>query len=238
MFAYFSRGNTSSAKNMNATVATKTTVRKSPFATVTPLLTPTQEALFSDTFADNSNNWDVINGAGYSISISNNVLNLTEANRDTLREPLPTSTSFNDFSITTTFTTTQGDLNDSVGLFVRASGDKPQGYYVEMYGDGSYAIGKTVPDPANGTKAKYIYLVKPVKTALLQPDGQPNVITVIMKGALIVLLINKIVVTSIVDTTYTSGSIYVFARNGNTSNGVHVAFDSIVVYPAPEQLPN
>lgn len=209
--------------------------RSAPKALLKP--SPTPQALFSDTFADNSNNWDVATGSKDSITISNSALNIVEADRKLLRESVPTDTLYDDFSITTTFTINQGDVNDRVGLVLRASLDKLQGYSVDINSDGSYDIMKAYPDHKDTTKTTYAYLVKPVRTSLLQANGQANTITVIMKGANIVLLIGKTVVQSITDSAYTTGSIYLFANNGTTSDAINVSFDSIAIYPAPDQLP-
>lgn len=197
----------------------------------------TQPALFSDSFVDNSKGWATGSGPGYSSAIGNNEMTLSEANHKILDEPVPrsnaTPATFSDFLVTTTFTILKADQNDSVGLYLRGNDQLSQGYFVDIFGDNTYDIVKVFPD-----SGKDIFLISPTSSSAINAVGQPNKLTVIMKGSSIVLLINDKAVNSITDSTYTSGQIALFAENGRTSNGVNATFDSVAVYPAPAQLPS
>ncbi len=198
--------------------------------------TPTLPVLFSDNFADNSENWNVGNEAKYGSTIINGTLTMMKANHKPFREPLPSNVAYDNFSVTTTFTLLQGDQNDSAGLYLRASGDTGQGYYVDIYGNDTFDIAKITVD-AN-QKIHATYLAEPQHSSALHTKGQRNDVMVIMKGTSIVLLINGIVVKLVRDDAFTSGKIMLFVENGSSSNGVIASFDSIAVYAAPEQLPN
>jgi hypothetical protein len=204
---------------------------------VTSTVVPTPQALFSDTFADNSKNWDVASGTGFSATIGNSVLNMTDKNHRILFEQLPTTDAYNDFRVTTTFTLNKGDKNDSAGFFLRASRNSHQGYYVDVYGNGAYDIERESPDPTKASGAKVVYLVDLTNTPSLLSTGQQNTLTVIMKGSTIIVMSGQTLLKTITDSTYTSGSVYLFAANGDTSSGVDVSYDSVQVYPAPNQLP-
>lgn len=206
-------------------------------ATPATQATPAAPALFSDNFANNSKNWDTKVSAGYGASISNNMLTMKEANHRIFQEPVPTSVP-NDFTVTTTFTLVQGDRNDSVGLQMRSSSDNSRGYVVEIYGDDTYDIVKIAPDPNDNTKLKFSSLSDPASAPTLKTKGQPNTLSVIMKGSDIVVSINGTKVKAINDTAFSNGSINLFLANGDTSTGAVATFSSLAVYAAPAQLPS
>ncbi len=216
--------------------SSKTTLTRSSSAATTVRPTPTLQALFSENFADNSQNWDVGNGPGYGSVIGNGALTMTGANHKTFREPLPTSTSYSDFMITISFTLLKGDQNDSVGLYLRATGDMGQGYYVDIYGNDTYDLAKVTVD-AN-QKAHTRYITEPASTSALHTKGLQNTLTIIMKGSNIILIINDSVVRSVSDSEFTNGKITLFVENSSASSGVAASFDSVTVYAAPEQLPS
>src|SRR2546425_208734 len=196
----------------------------------------TSQALFSDNFADNSKGWSTGTGSGYSSTIGNNELRLSEANHKILDEAIPglnnTLATFTNFSVTTTFTLLKADQNDSVGLYMRGDNNLSHGYFVDIFGDNTYDIVKVFPESSKDT-----FLISPTNSPAINAVGQQNKLTVVMKGASIVLLINDKVVESIIDSGYTSGQIALFAENGRTSSGVSAIFNSIAVYPAPGKLP-
>ncbi len=225
IFLTFSRSNT------NASINTTNAITQSS-ALITPQ--PTPQALFSDDFSDNSNNWDVGNGSGYASSIANNILTMSESNHTIFRESLP-SISYNDFLATITFTLTKADQNDSVGIYLRAASDHRQGYYIDINGDNTYDIIKISKSTNQNYQAKY--LAEPAGSSSLQPIGHKNTLSVVMKGSSMVLIINNTVVQSLTDSDFTAGTIFLFVENGNTSSGVEASFDSIAIYPAPDQLP-
>lgn len=201
--------------------------------------TPLAAALFSDNFANNSKGWILGNGTGFSRSISNNTLILAENNQGRLLpEGLPATPNFSDFTVTVTFTLQQGDQSDSAGIYMRGDSSKlDHDYRVDINGNNTYAIAREFLDSSNTQTEEF--LVKATPSPAIKPLGQPNTITVIMKGSKLVLLINNTPITSVSDTNYTSGQIALYAAHGDTStsNGTKAAFSNIAVYPAPSQLP-
>src|SRR5579884_2749988 len=203
-------------------------VTASPSVTeLTP--SPSPQPLFFDNFIDNKNGWYIGDIAGYTRLISNNTLTLSDTNHKVLTESLPTSTSFDDFTITAVFTLLKADAHDSVGLYLRGDSNLDHDYRLEVFGNTSYAISKEWLDTEHNPVITY--LIGPTHTNALKPSGQQNTVTVIMQGSNLTLLMNNTVVTTLTDSDYTRGQIALFVNNGETSDGVTAVFSSIVVYP-------
>ena len=201
------------------------------------VITNGAKPLFSDNFADNTRGWGLASASGYSSTISNNTMTLADANHKILDMAIPASNNvsatYSDFVVTTTFTLLKADQNDSVGLYVRGDSNLSQGYFIDIFGDGSFDIVKIF---ANSNKDTF--LVGPTNSSSINPVGRQNILTVIVKGPKIVVLINNKMVSSISDNNgYTSGTIELFVENGQSSNGTQASFSHITVYPAPDHLP-
>ncbi|TMD67781.1 MAG: hypothetical protein E6I91_06055 [Chloroflexi bacterium] len=209
--------------------ATMTKIARSP---TIPLV---NRPLFFDNFADKSKGWSLGSAPGYKRMIDNSTLRLANSSHKILTESLPTETIFTDFIVTVAFTIVKADKDDSVGLYVRGDSNLDHDYRIDIYGNNTYAISKEL---LNANKTPLVNtLVNPSSTSVLHPVGQQNILTVMMKGPLLVLLINTRVTSSVTDTDYTAGQIALFVQNSPTSSGVEASFKSIVVYPAPKQLP-
>lgn len=221
-----------SITNNPTPVATQATNTNTP--TSTP--TPAPQALFVDKFADNSQGWDVTNQKGYSSTISNNVLTLKEANKKVYPMVIPTRKSYDDFVMTATVTLVKGDENDSAGVLVRAGSDRNQGYYVDIYGDNTYDIAKVYSD--GGSDNKVSELISPTSSPALNERGTANTIRLIVKGSTLVLYLNDQKVNSVTDSNFSSGPAYLFAENGNTSDGVVATFSRVEIDAAPDTLPS
>jgi len=206
-----------------------------PSPTHTPTSTGTPQPLFSDDFTDKSKGWSVGDNAGYTRNLHDNTLTLTDTNHKVLVESLPTSTIFDDFSVTVTFSLLQADEHDSVGLYLRGDSNLDHDYRVEIFGNNTYAISKESLDSSNDLEQ--MFLAHPLHTSALKPQGQQNTLTVMMKASTMVVLINGTVVHSVTDSDYKHGQIALFVENGPTSDGVTASFYNIVIYPAPDSLP-
>ncbi|MBV9231869.1 MAG: DUF1080 domain-containing protein [Chloroflexi bacterium] len=213
----------------NHLIATTPTVKLTP--KVQSQLTP--QPLFSDSFVDNSNGWYTSQEAGYTRTLSNGLLTLSGTNHTTLVESLPTSNTFNDFSITVTFTLLQADNHDSAGLYLRGDSNLDHDYRVDINGDNTYAISKESLDESHNLKTTP--LVSPTHTPSLRPVGQQNTLTVMMKGSTLTMTLNGTQVKSVTDTDYTHGQIALFVDQGSTSTTVTATFSSIVIWPVPEE---
>ena len=192
------------------------------------------QALFSDNFTDNSNDWDTTSGSGYTRDISNGELTLADANHKILIETLPTNNTYADLMFTVTFTLVQADRNDSVGLYVRGDSNLDHDYRVDFFGDNSYAISKEYLD---STTVEIKPIVDPTNTPALNPVGQQNTVSFVVRESTLMLVINNKVVSTVTDTDYTNGQAAIFVQNGDSSKGVKAMFSNIAIYPAPQQLP-
>ncbi len=192
------------------------------------------QPLFADTFADNSKGWTLGNGA----AISNHALTLATTGKNAaVNEFLPVNNPFGDFLLKVTYTVEQGDQNDVVGLSLRTDSNFNHEYHINLdVANQTFEIGKEYVDSSNKLQEKV--LVPATTSSALNPVGQQNTITVVMKGGHLVLSINGKVVESISDSDYSSGQIAVYATQGNTSDGVKASFTNVSVYPAPDQLPS
>jgi hypothetical protein len=220
-------------KNTGQTNATPTPTDQ---LAASPTAISKQAPLFTDNFASNNKNWDLRSAAGYGVTIGNNKLTMREANHRIFQEPVP-ATVPNDFMVTTTFTLAQGDSNDSIGLQLRTGQNNSQGYVVEVYGDNTFDIVKVAPVPNNPNKLQFTTLSAPTSSAAIKPKGTPNTLTITMKGSNLVVQFNGMVVKTLTDPSFKSGSINLFQVNGDTSNGTTATFTNFAIYPAPVQLP-
>ena len=228
---YFLRGSVSKAKTAHPTTPTASTVTQTPTLTGTAQLQP----LFFDDFVDSDKGWSLTSVSGYTRKIENGNLILADENHTILTESLPTSATFNNFMVTVTFTLTQANRDDSVGLYIRGDSYLDHDYRLDIYGNNTYAISKEFLDQSRKPQIKF--LVNPTTTTALHPVGQQNIISVIMKGPKLVLLFNGTVVKSVLDSDYISGQIALFVQNSEASSGVEATFSSVAVYPVPAQLP-
>ncbi|RAQ96949.1 family 16 glycoside hydrolase [Thermogemmatispora tikiterensis] len=196
-----------------------------------PAVTP----LFSDNFANNSKGWDTTGGPGFSKTIANHALTMTDRNHRILVAPLPVRQTFSDFQITVDMTLESGDSNDSMGIYMRGDDQLANDYRVDIFGDATYAISKEVTGLDGNTQVRILSGILANKA--IKPLGQQNEVTVIIKGDHIVLGVNGHLIASVTDSSYTSGMIALFVSNGTSSPAATAAITSVTVYPAPSQLP-
>ncbi|MFL5586908.1 MAG: family 16 glycoside hydrolase [Ktedonobacteraceae bacterium] len=224
----------SSKTSSNGNSAVSPTARKAT-PTPTPTAQSTPQPLFSDDFTDKSKGWYLGSASGYTRVINNNTLTLADSNHTILTESLPTNTSFDDFMVSVTFTILQANQDDSIGLYLRGDSNLDHDYRIDIYGNNTYAISKEFLDATKSPQVQF--LVSPTSAAALKPAGQQNTITVMMKGPELVLLVNGTKVKSVTDSDYASGQIALFVHNSETSSEVEASFNSVVVFPVPDQVP-
>ena len=210
-------------------VPISTSQHKTSTPTPSPTLQGTLPPLFSDTFVDNSKGWSVVNEPGYIRTLHNGVLTLSDTNHNVLVESIPTSTTFTNFSLTTTFTFTQGDENDSVGLYLRGDSNLDHDYRIDIFGNNSYAISKEALNANN--ELGQTFLVHRTQTTLLTSRGHKNTLSISMKGPVVTMQINGESIPPFTDRGYTHGQIALFVANGQTSSGVTASFHNLVIYP-------
>ncbi len=224
-------------KDTIAQSSPRTTTPATTTPTLTPSVTlnPTPTPFFFDNFTDNSKAWTVSRNndtSGYQRVLNNNQLILKDTNRQTLVEALPTNATYDDFILTTTFTVLEGDKNDSIGFYLRGNVRLDRDYRIDIFGNNTFSISKEFLTPDE--KPQTMTLQEPAISSLLKPKGEQNTLTVMMKGPYLLMLLNGRVAASVIDSDYTEGQIALFARNGTTSSGVAVAFDTIEVKPVPQ----
>lgn len=225
------QGNTASqthhatATRNNISPVTPTPSTPTPLAM--PSLTPTPQPLFFDYFLDNHKGWLTSNVSGYTRTVDESGLYLSDTNHKILVESLPTNTTFDNFTLTTTFTFQRGDAHDSVGLYLRGDNNLDHDYRIDIYGNNMYAISKEALDSTH--KQITTVLAGPATAEALKQPGHPNTLTVTMVSTLMVLTINGITVSTINDADYTHGQIAFFVQNGATSDGVDAVFGSVLV---------
>src|SRR5947209_16791586 len=169
-------------------------ITPSPTDTDTPTLAIPTQALFYDQFLDNSHYWVLSNRAGYIRTLTNGMLTLSDTNpQTTLIEGLPNNAQYNNFSMTVDFTITQGDMNDSVGLYLRGDSNLDHDYRIDINGNNTFDIVKEYM--RYNTTPQSTALDGPRSSSMLHSPGQRNIITVVMKGPALVLLINGTVIS-------------------------------------------
>lgn len=235
-----SQGQATHASVKATATATPTEPTSTPTATADASSTDsaTPQPIFSDYFVNNDKGWLVgeAAGTGYNRTIDLNGLTLSATNHKILIESLPGNNMYDDFQLETTFTFQPGDTSDSMGIYLRGDSNLDHDYRVDIYGNNTFAISKESLDANHNPIVTY--LVTPTHTPALKPLGQENTLQVFTKGSTILLMINDQQVSSVTDTDYTHGQIALFVQNGDTSKGVLSIFGHILIYPAPEQLPD
>ncbi len=207
--------------------------------TITPtaaIVTPSVKPLFSDTFQDNTNKWNLTSNPGqYSVTVGGSQMVLEDDHNKLLWEIVPGQT-FSDFQLDVDAKLSKGDKANGYGVYIR--GIASQGidiglyYRFELYGDGTYAIYKGTLD-ANGipvdtslTNNEYI------PNAAIQSAGNTNHITIIAKGSSIEFKVNNVLVKAINDSAYKGGEVALFVSNLPSAPPVAQAiFAHLAIFP-------
>ncbi len=196
---------------------------------------PKGTPLFQDAFANNTNGWSVQSYPGeFSVALGNGVLKLENDNNKLLWELVPGGKSYNDFQCTVDAILSKGEQNNGYGVYVRGALSQNMSilsfYRFELYGDGSFAVFKGATD-ANGTLTTP-HLVEYTNSPAIQKQGGVNHIMVSAKGSSLQFVVNDQTLSTITDTTYTSGSIALFVSNlQNTKPGAEATFSHLAIYP-------
>jgi hypothetical protein len=193
-------------------------------------ITPPAEALFYDTFVNNSHGWSLSGTDGLFRILDNvdNKLILADTNPGTtLVESVPTSTNLDNYLISVDFTINQGNASDGTGLYLRGDSILAHDYRVDINGDNTVDVAKESLD-ANQSEQTTMLLPRQ-HTSLLNPPGKQNTLTVILLGDSLTVLLNHFALTTITDLSYTSGQVALFARHGNSSGGVTVSYSRVEI---------
>jgi hypothetical protein len=214
-----------------------TLLNKQHTVTVSPASVTTGTAkgalLFSDTFKNNANGWNLSTDPGiFSISLANSSLVVEDDKNELLWEPLPGNKTYSDFTLSVDAMLSQGDPTNGYGFYIRGASvqnaEMATYYRFELYGDGSYAIFKgTLDTNGNPTSAK---LVNYTLSSAIQKQGIINHVSITAKGSSLSLTINGQVMKTLTDTSYTNGSIAPFVSNmQNAKPGAQAKFSNLVI---------
>ncbi len=203
--------------------------------TPTPLPAPTGKPLFSDSFANNNNGWDLTSKAGaFSVKVGKGSMVLEDDNNRLLWELVPNNQNFGDFYLTVDANLTKGSQANGYGIYIRGTSDQSLDiatyYRFEIYGDGSYAIFKGNVDASGVSSSQQ--LVNYTPTTIINKAGKVNHIAISAKGAAMTLYVNGQKLKTITDNTYASGSIAMFVSNlPQSPAGAAATFSNLVIYP-------
>ena len=209
---------------------------RTPTISTTPTLTNPQAlytqatsgtlALNDPLSSQNPNGWEAIGGYG-SCTFTGKALRASathQVSTYTVSLCLATSTSFVNFAYQARTTIIQGDAS---GLIFRADPLSSSLYYFMIEHYGYYILESVQRD--NLPQGNVKVLVGATSAAINTGLNQPNLLTVIARSSTIYLYVNQQYLSSIVDSTSSSGAIGVFGEN--TKNGpVDVAFSEIQVW--------
>ncbi len=191
-------------------------------------------ALFSDAFTSNTNGWDLQGVTGkFTVTLNNGALALEDDDNKLLWELVPGNRTFGDFKLFVDATLSKGVQNNGYGIFIRGSSnqntDLATYYRFELYGDGTYAIFKGVVDSTGNSSATK--LVDYTQNAALQTQGKVNHIQIVAKGSSMAFMVNGQTLSTINDSSYTTGSVALFVSNlqgsppGAQATFTHFAID-------------
>ena len=233
-----SGGQTTRQTGQNRTATSSVT--PTPSMTATSSVTPSPTPLFFDDFTSKElkKDWTLSpknNTSPYSRTMENNQLVLKDTNHQILVESLPTNSTYSDFTLTVTYTWLNGDDNDSVGLYMRGDTNLDHDYRIDIFGNNTFYVRKEL---LNDDKTPQLEALSDrFQSSLFNVRGQPNTLTVMMRGPFLSFAINSTIVATIEDWDYDHGQIALFVQNGATSDGVAAAFSSVKVDAPPEQIP-
>lgn len=223
---------TSKGKDTKLTTSTETPT-PTPTSTAIYMDTPPPQAVFYDTFINNALGWSLSNTAGYYRTIKNGILTLRNTNPGTtLVESLPTNAKYDNFTASVDLTMIIAGRNDSAGIYVRGDSNMDHDYRIDINGDNTFDIAKEYLDSNNNPYATF--LDGPRSSPVLKSPGEQNTIKLIMAGPQLVLFINNVEVSSIIDSDYITGQIALFTHAGENSQGVTVSFSRVEVDHPPE----
>jgi hypothetical protein len=193
-----------------------------------PEVTPPAAAIFYDTFVNNVRGWSLSGSDGYFRILVNNTLILADTNPNTpLIESVPTSVTLDNYAISVDFTIDRASARDSVGLYLRGDSTLDHDYRVDINGDATVDMAKEWLDASKA--ARTTMLVPSRHASFLNPPGQQNTLTAFMTDSTLTVELNGFLVASVDDTSYPSGQVALFARNGSSPSGIVVSFTRVEI---------
>lgn len=216
----------------NTQQATSGTVSRS---SSTPLAKTQGNPLFQDEFMNNTNGWSIQSYPGeFSVALGHGALTLENDNNKLLWELLPGTQKYGDFQLSVDAVLSKGSQDNGYGVYIRGALSQNSSitafYRFELYGDGSFAIFKGTAD-ANGVETTP-RLVDYTNSSAILKQGGLNHITISAKGSSLQFIVNGQTLSTVSDTTYTSGSVALFVSNlQKAPPGATATFSHLAIYP-------
>jgi hypothetical protein len=198
--------------------------------------TPTIPPLFSDSFQNNNNGWDLTSISGkYSVKVGGGSMVLEDDDNKLLWELIPGTKVYSDFKLVVDATLSQGDQSNGYGVFIRGSSNQNNElatyYRFELYGDGTYTVFKGVLNATGNSQSNTLvdYTMDPA----IQKQGSVNHIAIIANGPDMTFIVNGQTLKVVTDTSYTGGSVALFVSNlpAPTPPGAQATFNNLAIYP-------
>jgi len=203
---------------------------------VSPTPTPSVPPLFSDSFQNNNNGWDLTSVTGkYTVKVGGGSMVLEDDDNKLLWELVPGTKVFSNFKLTVDATLSRGDQSNGYGVFIRGASNQNSQlatyYRFELYGDGTYAVFKGVVD-ANGN-SKSNALVDDTMDSAIQKQGTVNHVTIDANGPSMAFIVNGQTLTTVTDQSYAGGSVALFVSNlpPPTPPVAQATFNKLAIYP-------
>ena len=205
------------AQHVTATAVVNTNLTATAVAITTTYPFSNKQVL-NDPLTDNSKgfNWDEgTNTTGGACTFSGQSYHLFEKQSGYFNYCVAHNTNFMNFTYEVEMMVAQGDAG---GLIFRAntSGQSPAFYYFRLNQDGTYYFFLYVDSTATNART----LAHGNATGFNTGLNQTNLISVVAKGSTLALYVNKQQVTSVTDSTFTSGQIGLTADYINSSTEV------------------
>lgn len=219
------------AKNATTTPTTSSSPTATP---ATP--TPSVPALFSDSFTNNNNGWDLTSDPGgkFLVKVGGGSLIVQDNENLLLPELVPGGKSFSNFRLTVNAILSKGTQDNGYGVYIRGTLDANSNittfYRFELYGDGTFAIFKGTVDGSG--KMNSSRLVNYTPSSAILKKGSLNHITITANGPNMTFTVNGQTLSAISDTSYTSGLVALFVSNIQGSPpGAQATFQKLAIYP-------
>ncbi len=198
--------------------------------------TPTTPPLFSDSFQNNNNGWDLTSISGkYSVKVGGGSMVLEDDDNKLLWELVPGTKVYSNFKLVVDATLSRGDQSNGYGVYIRGASNQNSElatyYRFELYGDGTYAVFKGVVDASGNSQGNK--LVDYTTDPAIQKQGSVNHIAIIANGPGMTFILNGQTLKVVTDTSYTGGSVALFVSNlpAPTPPDAQATFNNLAIYP-------
>jgi len=204
------------------------TIASTPIPTLTPGPTPVPVVLYSDDFSNDQSGWIQTNNAGVKFQYSGGQYVISRP-KGILSMSWAAYQNFSDAVLTVDAALVSSDSSQTGQVVLWRYVDENNYYWLQLTGDGQLLIGKEYKG-----ESQILYGWAP--SYAIHTGQQINKIAIAFGGGTSAIYINNQYVTSIQDSSFTSGEIGLGAFSGETS-AVEVSFDNLVIYKIDSWTP-